>query len=108
MNITQAPEQTEPTTQEQEEKRSPRAHIITRIREERMPQATKKFANRLLAENHNVGSIFSLSMGKLRKLRHAATNLEVVKCLARLRRVGLIAYEINQTTQVVSIRFLVK
>lgn len=105
MNITTKTE--EPTTQEQSHP-TDRKEVEARIREAQMPQVTKKFANRLIVENHNVGGAFSLSMASLRKLRFAATNLDVVKSLAKMRRVGLIAYEINQTTQIVSIRFLVK
>lgn len=105
MNITTKTE--EPSTQEQS-KQTPRSNVTARIREAQMPQVTKKFANRLLAENHNVGGTFNLSMANLRKLRFAATNLDVVKSLAKLRRVGLLTYAINQQTQVVEMRFVVK
>lgn len=106
MNI--EPKTEETTTEEEPIKQTKRTYITARISEARMSQPTKKFAKRLLQQNHNVGSIFSLNMTALRQLRHAQTNLDVVKSFRKLQSAGLMAYEINHQTQIVSMRFMVK
>jgi hypothetical protein len=105
MNIAEQVSQPEATT----ESKPPtiRDTIESRIREAHMPQATKKFATRLLQQNASVGTSFRLSMATLRKMRHAATNLDVIKCLARLRRVGLVTYSVEQQAQQVTLQFIV-
>ena len=107
-NMNTAPKTEETTTGEEPIKQTKRTNVIARISEARISQPTKKFAKRLLKQNYNVGSIFSLPMTALRQLRHAETNLDVVKSFRKLRAAGLMAYEINHQTQIVSMRFMVK
>jgi hypothetical protein len=80
--------------------------ILQRIESAQMPQSTKKLAAKLLEENRNPGHSFIVPMSALRRLCHAVTNLDVVKHLRRMRRVGLIEYEIDYQTQRVELKFV--
>jgi hypothetical protein len=80
--------------------------ITQQIEAAQMPQSTKKLAAKLFQENHHPGQSFWLPMSALRRLCHAVTNLDVVKHLRRMRRVGLIEYSIDYQTQRVELKFI--
>lgn len=101
MNVTPQESPDVPTTPPS----SPRSTIQARIREARMPQVTKKFGLRILEKNATVGTTFYLSMKDLSVMRHAATNLDVVKCLRRLRSANLLTYTIDHQSSKVTLKF---
>lgn len=82
--------------------------IAARIDSATLPVATKKLARKLLDENRHPGQPFPVSMTILRQMRHAVTNLDVLKDLRRMQRAGLIEYEIDYMAQKVTLKFVAK
>lgn len=86
---------------------TPRDAITKSITDATMPVAAKKLAAKLLAKNKAPGTHFVVTMLDLRAMCHAATNLDVIKHLRRLRAANLVEYTINFGTQKVEMRFIV-
>lgn len=87
---------------------TPRDAITKSIVDAKMPVATKKFAAKLLARNQSHGTRFVVTFSVLRGLCHAATNLDVIKHLRRMRAAGLVDYVIFFGPQKVELWFVVK
>lgn len=85
---------------------TPRDDLTKRIAYAAMPVAAKKLAAKLLAKNQNVGTRFIVTMGELRTICHAATNLDVIKHLRQIRAANLVEYTINFGAQRAEMKFL--
>lgn len=96
-----------PTTQEQAPPRTERSIIAARIREATMQQSTKKLAVKLLEGNLLVGDTFHITLSVLRHVCHAANNLEASKHLRKMRKVGLLTYNIDHKSGQVALKFVV-
>lgn len=81
--------------------------ITKSIDDAKMPVATKKLAAKLLARNQAPGTRFVVTLSALRELCHAATNLDVIKHLRRMRAAGLVDYVIFFGPQKVELWFIV-
>ena len=85
---------------------TPRDIITKHIAHAQMPAATKKLAAKLLAHNQQPGTRFLVKMAELRGICHAATNIDVLKHLRRMRAIGLLEYTIFFGTQTAEMRFV--
>lgn len=107
MNITQDAEPTiTPVEWTPPPAPTPRDDLTKRIAHAQMPVAAKKLAAKLLAKNKTPGTHFVVTMGELRGLCHAATNLDVIKHLRHMRATNLVEYTINFGAQRAEIKFL--
>lgn len=102
--ITTAPETTEPAPVTSRD--AMRGAIIEWIAGAEMPQATKKLATKLLGRNQTPGTRFVVKLTELRGMCHAATNLDVIKHLRKMRAAGLVEYIVFFGTQLVELRFV--
>jgi len=109
MNITQDAESTvTPAEWTPPPPPSPRDALLKHIAHAQMPVAAKKLAAKLLARNQAPGTRFVVALSVLRELCHAATNLDVIKHLRRMRAAGLVDYVIFFGPQKVELWFVVK
>lgn len=102
-----APATEAPTTQEQAPPKTERSIIAARIREAKMQMSTKKLAGKLLEFNLLVGDKFALKIKEIRKMCHAATNMEVTHHLRNMRDAKLIEFTYDKSVTNAEIRFLV-
>ena len=107
MNITQDAEPTvTPVEWTPPPTPTPRDAIVKAIAHAQMPVAAEKLAAKLLAKNKTFGTHFVVTMGELRSLCHAATNLDVIKHLRHMRAANLLEYTINFGAQRAEMKFL--